>query len=433
MPVASARHERVEPPIELVENHSAYENAHLYEFGSHRSHGGGLSLPRPEHEAAPPRPQQLSTRLPDAVPDALFREPQSVPPRVVADSSTSVRRGAYVALAGIAVVVVTGLGLVLTNRPPPTPLGTVSVVSDPEGADIFMDGAPTGKKTPAELSQVPAWQSVLISVSKAGFKSEPEVRDVSVGPDDTATAFFALAAIKSVRIQTEPSGADIRVDGVPVSGRTPIDLHNLVVGSRIRIEAELPDYLTKSVDYLVTAVDEPLEPIVLREAVRLSVITEPAGAMVRVGGRELGLTPLYDEPVAKGQRLRLRIQKPGYRAVTKTIRIREDDQLDLSLREVPLTALKLRGADRHEARRLDRALGAASREASQARRARAASERSLQRLLDDPRSMFAARAKAERSVDKANDRINMAEERLIEARAAIERFRARVLAPGDDF
>lgn len=430
--------EAAEGTVELVENHSAYENAHEYKYGGLPSvdisppRNRGLKMPPPpKAPAGPPPPTTESTRLPDAVPKSLFRE--SAPTRgrssvQAAGGSESPPRILFVGL-GLAAVALAGAAYFVLRGPPPPPTGMISVVSDPDGADVLIDGVPTGQVTPLQLFDKEAGRGYLVQVRKAGFAVEPEVRSVTIdGEGDTATAFFNLFPVRTLEIRTEPSRADIQVNGKPVPGRSPVTLPGLRVGATLRVRAELPGHLPVEIEHQVTESGEGPEPLVLAAALSLSVVTEPDGAEVFFGERELGLTPLYDAPMPRGERVKVRIRKAGYRTVTRSLRMSRDQQLDVRLEEVPLASLPLRRDERSEARSIDRGLKAARRRATSARLGVTAADKHLNRVLDDPRSMFAARARAERAVDKARDQLVAAEDALIEARAAADRFRARVLS-----
>lgn len=439
--------------LELVDRPSAVENENLYAYKSSAPEFGsppepepkrGLKLPLAEvsSRTRPEKPVSHSTRLPDAVPRALFDAPEQrsdsgpptssvVVPRQSAPSGGGVSSSLIPIffVGGGILVLLAGIVFLLSNRPPPPPPpGTVSVLSEPEGAAVLIDGQPTGHNTPAQLSELEPGRVLSISVSKPGFVAEPENEVLEVVSGNTLSAVFALSPVRRLAVETDPPGADVMLDGRTVPGVTPLTLPPLRVGQQVTVEIDMAGYLPKSLDVTVEPQSSTVEPQILQEAVDLTVITEPASATVKQGDRELGMTPLYDAPVPKNERISIRIEKPGYRSVYKRLKLRHDETLEFALKEVPLRALRLRGKDRAEARRLDRAIGLATQNALRARKALTRAERNLERLLDDPRSMFGARAKAEATVDRALRAVAAAEDALVVARSEAERFRARVLA-----
>lgn len=433
-PASSA--EAPKESVELVDRPSAYENLNQYEYGGlpdASTESSSLRMPALEEpDPSKSKPASQSSRLPDAVPPDLFREsaaPQASPrarlsTAAVRETHSGPPTGLLAVLALGVVVMIAGAYFAL--RGPPAPVtGMLSVVSDPEGAEVLLGGAPTGQVTPAQFDAIEVGNT-LVQVRKEGFAVEPEVRPVEVKEGQMSTVFFRLVAVRTVTVRTEPPGADVRLNGRPVSGRTPLRLPALRVGQVARIDVEMPGYIPVEIERTVAADAAELETVTLQEAALLDVTTEPAGATVRIGDRSLGETPLYEAPVARGERILVRVSKPGFKTISRRIRVKDDFRLELSLREAPLLSLPLKGQDRAEARRIDRELGAANRRLASAKRAAQAAERKLQRLIDDPNSMFGARARAERAVDTTSSALIAAEDAIIEARARADRFRARV-------
>jgi len=80
----------------------------------------------------------------------------------------------------LSILWVLGLGsYLLWDRFGPGHVGTVVVVSEPPGADIWMDLAPAGRSTPAELSDVPTGKHSF-TVRRAGERPTPFVQIVEV-------------------------------------------------------------------------------------------------------------------------------------------------------------------------------------------------------------------------------------------------------------
>lgn len=389
---------------------------------------GGLTLPKPTLEPTPARPA-LPARLPDALPKNLFQEPTSpktARERGLVGEGIPVQRvvGAVIVLG----ILLGGIGFWLTRPPPPPPTGMISVVSDPDGAEILVNGAPIGRRTPAQIFDVEVGRLMKIELEMPGYLAEPTERVVEVRSDQTTTAYFALAPVRRLRVESTPPGADVRLDGRLVKGVTPLTLPPVIVGKRMTLEVSLPEHLTETVEWVVSDDHAAVDPIVLRRAVTLSVLSEPAGATVEVDGKELGVTPLYELSVPRGDAFKLSVSRPGYAPVVRNLRLLDDRELRFTLNQVSIRKMRLSRADRAEAARLERGLKAAERRVSAARRAVEKSERYLQRLLDDPHSLFGERAKAETAVDRANTALAQAEELLFQSRADMEQFRARVLS-----
>ena len=117
-------------------------------------------------------------------------------------------------------------------------------------------------------------------------------------------------------VVTDPPGALVYVDGVPV-GESPVEGYE-ARGEGARLRVERAGYLP--LDTVLTFADgAPLAvrlPLVRREAERsgahvLRVVSEPAGASVFVNGERVGETP-YTRRDTTDAPLAVRVERPGY-------------------------------------------------------------------------------------------------------------------------
>jgi len=113
-------------------------------------------------------------------------------------------------------------------------------------------------------------------------------------------------------IVTEPAGADVYIDSVLV-GKSPLRNLPLSIGSH-RIRAFYPSVFAWNAivvqdSLLVSGIGLQEKHLVLGEILRVQ--SDPPGGIVRYGGTELGLTPLYARLPSKtaGD---LIVQKEGY-------------------------------------------------------------------------------------------------------------------------
>ncbi len=113
-------------------------------------------------------------------------------------------------------------------------LGGVSVTSNPPGSDIFIDGFPTGLKTPAVIPNVSRGQHIL-SVSKQGFV--PVEKTFSLVDDPTKAIDAAVSLVMEPYMQgvltvtSKPdSGAKIYIDGLFTQETTPHSFPFMNVG-----------------------------------------------------------------------------------------------------------------------------------------------------------------------------------------------------------
>lgn len=104
--------------------------------------------------------------------------------------------------------------------PPPTLIpadGTVSIVSNPTGANVTISGKYAGQ-TPLDVS-LPPGKSYRIILSRAGYQQATQTIDVK--PDEDIAINRNLKPILGiVSIQVEPEGAELFIDGVAQESAT---------------------------------------------------------------------------------------------------------------------------------------------------------------------------------------------------------------------
>jgi PKD repeat protein len=123
----------------------------------------------------------------------------------------------------------------LTPLPPPVPTnGSISVNSDPTGAEIFLDGMDTGEDTNFVLNEIPPGvHSVLLNLTGYQNSTVP----VTVIKGQTAQVFVTLVPIPppgpttgNISVNSNPMGAAIYLDGAPTGQMTNSILYNLEPG-----------------------------------------------------------------------------------------------------------------------------------------------------------------------------------------------------------
>jgi hypothetical protein len=112
-------------------------------------------------------------------------------------------------------------------------LGKLNVRSHPPRALIALDGVPLGKVTPQCLGQVPAGTHVL-DLTLAGFRPWNGTVAVEEGRSrDLLVTLRRLPAQEAgrARIESEPAGATITLDGVAFEQPSPADVDGLPPGT----------------------------------------------------------------------------------------------------------------------------------------------------------------------------------------------------------
>jgi serine/threonine protein kinase len=192
----------------------------------------------------------LSAVLPRPLPSALAAAP-SLPTRAAASvEAPPVRRPpawmvgamlgicAVIAIASAVVMSSSGESSPVSHAAPGSPAarhdGRVEVRSMPEGAAVFVDGEPTGLRTPVVLKGLADGHSLRLRVDKAGFASQEREITVVAGSVEAQT-FELLASDGLVHFAGVPAGASIYVDDVEVRlDERPLELS--VGRHRVRVE-----------------------------------------------------------------------------------------------------------------------------------------------------------------------------------------------------
>jgi len=113
------------------------------------------------------------------------------------------------------------------------PKGALRVVSEPEGATIYVDGKSDGWTTPTTLALLPGPHAVR--VVRSGYAAVPDSFLVDVVGNDTVDALFLLEETGAGRIEvlSDPAGATILFDGVLTGAATPDTLEGVEPGAHV--------------------------------------------------------------------------------------------------------------------------------------------------------------------------------------------------------
>jgi hypothetical protein len=116
--------------------------------------------------------------------------------------------------------------------------GVVVVTSEPPGAEVLLDGEPTGQVTPAVLEEVRLSEPHEVALSGAAVKRQ--TLPVAARPGSLVARVHATleSAIGEITIASVPSGAEVRLDGAPV-GAAPVTVRGLRLDERHRIDLSL--------------------------------------------------------------------------------------------------------------------------------------------------------------------------------------------------
>jgi serine/threonine-protein kinase len=133
-----------------------------------------------------------------------------------------------------------------------------------------------------------------------------------------------------LRIETEPAGAMVVVDGAN-AGRAPVALASVRPGVHmVRVSADgyAPAGLTLEIKH--GEVLPPLRFVMEPLTAKLRVHSEPPDALVRLDGQPIGTTPLESSSLAPGHH-EIRLERRGYAPATQKIEGRAGETVEVSL------------------------------------------------------------------------------------------------------
>ncbi len=155
----------------------------------------------------------------------------------------------------------------------------------PLGAEIWLDGFPLGKVTPATVRI----DNALPHDVELRLDGRMKVRRSTPIGQPEATLAFELREAGRIQVSSDPSGAHLALEGEP-AGIAPCTIE-VGAGEPAHVTAALEGYLP--VASVVTVASGELIPwaVHLRPAGTLDVSSDPPAATVLVDGQPVGRTP----------------------------------------------------------------------------------------------------------------------------------------------
>ncbi len=136
---------------------------------------------------------------------------------------------------------------------PPQP-GELRVTSEPEGAAILMDGQSTGQVTPHTFADLEGG-TYVVAVLLEGWAVFPGQRTVQVPFGGRAGATFALSQqVGALRVESDPAGAAISLDGADTGEVTPHTFTTLLPGEHT-VAVQLANHASQPESRTVTIID----------------------------------------------------------------------------------------------------------------------------------------------------------------------------------
>ncbi|PYQ49372.1 MAG: hypothetical protein DMF78_18390 [Acidobacteria bacterium] len=310
---------------EMVTGHRPYEGASITAI-----------MYRVVNEDAP-TPRQWDFSLPPVYDDIFRRALSKSPGDRFANATSLVRAlerrepGASAAELGLAEAGGGGIGgglrTLSTTAPGPSPVPP-ALLGALETQDLASATSIDLPWTPARAGRRRLrWATVAALVIAGG------VLGLYLGgrrSDTVASPSPPPAGPAVLRIETEPAGATVLIDGAD-AGRSPVARANVRPGVhmvRVAADGYAPAGLTLEIKHGETP--PPLRFVMEPLAAKLRVHSEPPDALVRVDGQPVGTTPLESSSLAPGHH-EIRLERRGYAAASQKVEARAGDVVEVSL------------------------------------------------------------------------------------------------------
>ena len=195
-----------------------------------------------------------------------------------------------------------------------TDVGSISFISVPSGAGIFLDNKDTGKNTPATVSGVMAGLHAYV-LKLSGYNDAAGTVMVEAGRTAQVSAnLVAVLTTGSVNVSSSPSGAEVYIDGVS-RGVTPVILRDIAAGTHT-FRLKLSGYQDSEGSVIVEAGQTAVISAALTRIITagdLDISSVPPGADIYIDGTKLsGVTPQVVPGLSEGTH-GLVLKLAGYR------------------------------------------------------------------------------------------------------------------------
>jgi PKD repeat protein/uncharacterized protein (UPF0548 family) len=224
--------------------------------------------------------------------------------------------------------------------------GSIRVESQPEGAQIYLDGNDKGT-TPTTLTDLePGLYKVEVKeagVIENGYKEWKETVEVGPGEEVSLNAEL-LRKTGSIRVESVPRGAGLYLVGDLVKseplpekiyadssyyGTTPKTLTDLGPGS-YKVAVKKGGYIDWVKKVYVEAGEETLLQVILQQQYgSISVSSAPASAKIYLDGNDKGITPATLTDLEPGS-YKVEVKKEGYTDWSETVDVGSDKEVSLN-------------------------------------------------------------------------------------------------------
>ena len=219
--------------------------------------------------------------------------------------------------------------------------GTLSLTSDPVGAEVLVNGISRGH-TPCRVDRIPGG-TVTLAVKADGF--QPHTRQVALAAGEVQNVAVQLKPLPgTLRVVSVPDGGRVYIDD-EFKGEAPFDLANAEPKTyRVRVDKAGHESAARDVK-LEKGASITEEFRLAKITGRLEIVTAPARSTVLIDGKKVGITstpktdstavsdPFAVEEVLEGQHA-VEIFRKGFALQKRTVEVKRGETLTLQFKLV---------------------------------------------------------------------------------------------------
>lgn len=202
-------------------------------------------------------------------------------------------------------------------------IGGLSIKTDPEGANVYIDGKNYGL-TPIEIYDIEIGKHEVV-ITKEGYKSV--IKEVEVKEDMIEISEVLVKGVSKAYINSNPKGARVFIDGKE-AGKTPLEIKEISLGRHfVTLKALGYEEMTKTIDVTENINTFSFNLIQLNHA--LIIESDPEGATVYLDDVIKGITPIEIKNLTPQKKYKLRVELTGYLPYLTEITMPKDGSLFL--------------------------------------------------------------------------------------------------------
>jgi len=200
--------------------------------------------------------------------------------------------------------------------------GNLSIESNPEdGAQVFINGKNTNKTTPCTIEKLAVGEHIL-TLRRKWYEPVTEKFTVEAGQELTKEVTMEVS-YGNVTVKTEPL-AQIYQDGEKIDFGS---VNKRLMPGMYTFKAEKDKYRSdEETIELIKGEDKNIRLSLTPRLGSLEIVTEPWESSIELNGKSYGKTPVTIEDLLIGE-YDLKIEKEGYKTITQTVEIKEDEQI----------------------------------------------------------------------------------------------------------